>query len=84
MFLFFFRILEMRQFGFIQRWEKQFFPQPNKCQTNYNDVPNQPRISFKNLSGAFLLLLVGLSLAFFIFILEKIIYYHKMNFSSKA
>ena len=36
----------------------------------------------KNLSGAFLILLVGLTTAFLAFIIERIVYYHKQNFGS--
>jgi hypothetical protein len=71
--------LELRQFGLIQHWEKQFLPQPNDCLTNYQDIPKQPRISLKNLSGAFLILLVGLTASFFAFIVERIVYYHQQN-----
>ena len=76
------RILEMAQFGFIQHWEKTFQTQPDECLTNYNDIPDKPRISLKNLSGAFLILLVGLPLALLAFIVEKIVYYHKKNFGT--
>lgn len=76
------RILEMAQFGFIQHWEKTFLSQPDECLTNYNDIPDKPRISLKNLSGAFLILLVGLPLALLAFIVEKIVYYHKKNFGT--
>ena len=76
------RILELRQFGLIQHWEKQFLPQPNECATKYLEKPEKPRISLKNLSGAFLLLLVGISVAILVFIIEKIVYYHKKNFGN--
>lgn len=72
----------MSQFGLIQHWENQFLPQPGECFTNYQDIPKQPRISLKNLSGAFLILLVGLTTAFIAFIIEQIVYYHKQNFGS--
>ena len=77
-----YRILEMQQFGLIQHWGKQFIPQPGECRNNYQNVPEKPRISLKNLSGAFLILVVGLTLAFLAFIMEKIIYYHKQNFNN--
>ena len=76
-------ILELRQYGLIQHWEKNFAPQPNECATKYSEIPNKPRISLKNLSGAFLLLIVGLSIATLVFIIETIVYYHKKNFVSQ-
>jgi hypothetical protein len=69
----------MKQFGLIQHWGKQFIPQPDECLNNYQDKPDKPRISLKNLSGAFLVLLVGSTASLFAFIIEKIVYYHKKN-----
>lgn len=71
----------MKQFGLIERWGKQFLAQPDECLNNYQDKPDKPRISLKNLSGAFLILLIGLATSSLIFVMEKIIYYHKKNFN---
>ena len=60
-------------------WEKKFNPQPDRCLGDINKVLRNHRISLDNLSGAFVVLLMGYAFAFFVFIVEKIIYYHKKN-----
>jgi len=61
-------------------WEKKFNPQPDRCLLgDINKVFGNHRISLDNLSGAFVVLLMGYALAFFVFIVEKIIYIHKKN-----
>lgn len=55
-------------------------PQPDRKCASYSQKNSQlPRISLANLSGAFILLLVGWSVAFLAFLVEKIVYYHKLN-----
>jgi len=59
-------------------------PTPDDCLTyKYQEkqTTKKPRISLKNLSGAFLILGVGINIAFFVFLVEKIVYYHKKNFN---
>lgn len=73
------RILELRQYGFLKHWKSQYLPQQEACSLKYNEQPNNPRISLVNLGGPFVLLAVGLSLAFLVFLMEKIVYYHKLN-----
>ena len=75
----FFRILELRQFGLLQHWEKQFLSPPESCSYDYIKKPNRPRISLTDIGGAFVLLIGGLSLAILVFLIEKIVYYHKLN-----
>ena len=73
--------MELKQNGFIEKWETQSIPQPNKnCSLDVlQQRTTRPRISFADLIGAFVLLAVGLSLAALAFLIEKIIYYHQLN-----
>jgi ionotropic glutamate receptor len=75
------RLLELTETGIIDYWEILFRPMPGKCkanfQTGYNALPtdNQQHkpLTLKNLTGAFLVLLVGSSLSLLTFLCEKII-----------
>jgi hypothetical protein len=74
------RLLELTETGIIDYWEILFRPMPGKCEANYktgyNALPtdNQHKpLTLKNLTGAFLVLLVGLSLSLLAFLYEKII-----------
>lgn len=72
--------MESWQYGLIDHWNKQNMPQPDRKCADYRQQSSElPRISLANLSGAFVLLLVGWSLAIFAFIVEKIVHYHKLN-----
>ncbi|XP_057376733.2 glutamate receptor ionotropic, delta-1-like isoform X2 [Daphnia carinata] len=73
-------ILELREGGFIDYWDVWFRPMPGQCMENIKGSGlkspggrKHPSLSFKNLSGAFLLFLVGVSLAVLAFLCEQII-----------
>jgi len=72
-------IMEMMQYGFLQHWEKQFMPQLDKKCSDNHQKQKKMRISLGNFSGVFVLLFVGWSCAFFAFLIEKIVYYRKLN-----
>ena len=62
----------------MQYWDHWFRRIPPKCLANINKVQqkkapnNKSRLSLKNLTGAFIILLVGYSLAILSFISERI------------
>nr|CAH0101879.1 unnamed protein product [Daphnia galeata] len=70
-------LLELQQIGLIDFWDTWFRPMPPQCngkdptKTSGNKLS---ALSFKNLTGAFLLLAVGLSLSLLVFLLEQIYY----------
>ncbi|XP_046448145.1 glutamate receptor ionotropic, delta-1-like isoform X1 [Daphnia pulex] len=71
-------ILELQQTGIIDYWDTWFRPMPPQCNgkppTGVNSPGNNPsRLSLKNLTGAFLVLLVGLGLSFMAFLFEQIV-----------
>lgn len=75
-----YRILELREGGFIDHWDLWFRPMPGQCIENFKrggfKSPRSrkyPSLWFKNLSGAFLLFLVGTSLSVLAFLCEHII-----------
>jgi ionotropic glutamate receptor len=71
------RLLELQQTGIIDFWDTWFRPMPPQCN---GKAPTKrsgnklPALSLKNLTGAFLLLAVGLSLSLLVFLLEQIYY----------
>ena len=70
--------MQLRENGLLQHWENKFYPKLDKCMDGAYKMTNKNhRISFKNLSGAFVALLVGITLALFSFLLEKIIFFSK-------
>ncbi|EFX82216.1 hypothetical protein DAPPUDRAFT_316861 [Daphnia pulex] len=71
-------ILEMQQIGLIDHWDSWFRPMPPQC-TGKPQIENKAtgnkltRLNMKNLTGAFIVLLVGLSLSLLAFLCEIII-----------
>lgn len=79
-FLGYYRLLELQESGLIDHWDLWFRPMPDQCMENVKrsgvktrGSKKHPPLSLKNLSGAFLVLLVGVSLAVLAFLCEKII-----------
>jgi hypothetical protein len=73
----------MAQAGLFDYWELWFRPVPPQCQENIQTArtvdhkfmktkDKPPALTFKNLTGAFIVLLLGLSLSFFTFLCELI------------
>ena len=66
----------MDSFGLIAYGNAKFFPIPDRC-INWKPPSGLTRLSFRGLSGAFVLLGVGFALAFSIFIIERLIEWRK-------
>jgi hypothetical protein len=70
------RILELLQIGLIDHWDTWFRPMPPQCsgkpQSGNKKKKTTTPLSLKNLTGAFLVLLIGLSLSILSFLIEKI------------
>jgi hypothetical protein len=70
------RILELQEAGLVNYWDTWFRPMPPQCngkpQMGSKKTKLSP-LSMNNLTGAFLVLLVGLSLSILAFLVEKII-----------
>jgi hypothetical protein len=67
--------LELLQIGLIDHWDTWFRPMPPQCNgkpPNGNKTKKLSPLSLKNLTGAFLVLLIGLSLSILVFLIEKI------------
>jgi ionotropic glutamate receptor len=77
--------MELQQSGLIDYWDTWFRPMPLQClgkiQYGYK-APNKnehPPLSLKNLTGAFIILSVGLSLSLLAFLCEKILFLFKRH-----
>jgi hypothetical protein len=71
-------ILELQQTGIIDFWDTWFRPMPPQCNgknTQQSAEKKLAPLSFKNLTGAFVLLAFGLSLSFLVFLVEKIVHF---------
>lgn len=77
------RILGLQESGLLMHWERKYYPQPDRCLGDINKLSRNQRISLSNLSGAFLVLLIGHALAFLVLIMEKCIYFWQLNRSTK-
>jgi hypothetical protein len=68
--------LNLQEIGLVNFWDTWFRPMPPQCtgkpQTG-NKTKKLSPLSLKNLTGAFVVLLVGLSLSLLAFLCEKII-----------
>jgi hypothetical protein len=69
--------LEIQQIGLVDFWDSWFRPMPPQCdgkpQSGNKKKKTTTPLSLKNLTGAFLVLLVGLSLSLLAYLCEKII-----------
>lgn len=78
-------MLELMQTGIIDHWDSRFRPMPGKCMGNIRNAHttetsatlkqknHPPSLSLKNLTGAFVVLLVGFSISFLAFLCEQIV-----------
>nr|CAH0104494.1 unnamed protein product [Daphnia galeata] len=75
-------ILQLHQTGIIDYWDLWFRPMPPQCDGKPVKIRKQKsppgngkpsRLSLKNLTGAFVILIFGMSLSFLVFLCEKII-----------
>ncbi len=91
------RLLEIMQAGLLDYWEERFRPIPPQCQGNIKSCnppdskalkmkDHPPALTLKNLTGAFIVLLLGFSLSFLAFLCESIISHrnHQSRRSKKA
>ena len=75
-----YRLMELLQTGLMDYWEIWFRPMPRQCKgkikSGYTPPDNNrhPPLSLKNLTGAFIVLLVGLSISFLAYLCEKIVF----------
>ena len=80
------RVLYLYAFGFPVAWERSIIPKKHcdlrsqkKANSHVKVKGEQPSIKLTELSGAFLVLGVGLSFAFLVFLIEKIVAVWKEN-----
>ncbi|XP_046448237.1 uncharacterized protein LOC124197028 isoform X2 [Daphnia pulex] len=70
-------LLDLQQTGIIDHWDSWFRTMPRKCMANikygYNTETKPSPLTLKNLTGAFIVLLIGSSLSFLAFLCEKIL-----------
>jgi hypothetical protein len=71
------RLLELQQIGLIDYWDLWFRPMPPQCMGNIKSsykttTKKHPPLSLKNLTGAFIILLVGFSFSLLVFLCEQI------------
>jgi hypothetical protein len=71
------RLLDLQQTGIIDHWDSWFRTMPRKCMANikygYNTETKPSPLTLKNLTGAFIVLLIGSSLSLLAFLCEKIL-----------
>ena len=75
------RLLELLEIGLIDYWDALFHPVPGQCMNNLKNAgartsssktEQHHRLTFKNLAGAFIVLLVGIDLSLLAFVYELI------------
>ncbi|XP_046641006.1 ionotropic receptor 93a-like [Daphnia pulicaria] len=70
-------LLDLQQTGIIDHWDSWFRTMPRKCMANikygYNTETKPSPLTLKNLTGAFIVLLIGSSLSLLAFLCEKIL-----------
>jgi hypothetical protein len=72
------RLLALQQTGILDHWDSWFRPLPPQCNANNRKQSKKTgtvrnaALSLKNLTGAFVVLLIGFSLSFLVFLVERI------------
>jgi hypothetical protein len=72
----------MLETGLLGKWIETFNPESKECSLKNKKKTGNPRITLKNLTSAFALLLLGVSVSFLVFILELIFRVYRFNSSS--
>ena len=72
----------MQETGLLGKWIETFNPESKECSLKNKKKTGNPRITLKNLTSAFALLLLGVSVSFLVFILELICRVYRFNSSS--
>ena len=74
-----FRVLELYENGIFNHWDLWIRPYPRQCTANVNGLAEKQtkevklrRLSLKNLTGAFIILSIGLGLSFLVCMCERI------------
>lgn len=78
-------ILELRATGLMDEWNKKFNPEPTECLMKYKEKANdKTRLSLRNLTSAFVLVVFGWVLSTIIFVAELVrrFLYSKNTFCS--
>lgn len=71
----FYRLIELNAFGLIEYWMKFHVASPRQCLdtiTRHNKQSANPRLSLKNLTGAFVILGFGCMISFLVFVIERL------------
>ena len=71
--------MELHENGLFNHWDLWFRPMPPKCSSNIKGTANSNkpvdgglrRLSLKNLTGAFVVLGVGIGISLIVFLIEK-------------
>ncbi len=69
-----YRVIEMNQFGLIEHWIASYQAMPHQClaQAAKKQRFETPRLSLKNLTGAFAVLVIGYVVSFLVFVIERL------------
>lgn len=74
-------MIELNAFGLIEYWMKFHAANPYQCLDSSthrnNKQTSRPRLSLKNLTGAFAVLVFGYTISLIIFILERFKFYYQ-------
>ncbi|XP_057374282.2 ionotropic receptor 93a-like [Daphnia carinata] len=66
-------IIDMNGFGLIDHWVQTYQVMPHRCLSRTaRKRREQPRLSLKNLTGAFVVLLTGYAVSFLVFVVERL------------
>ncbi len=68
----------MAETGLVDHWRKKVTPRTERCDPEIRRDGDGDRkiLTLADLSGPFILLICGLTMSFFVFVLEKLYYYH--------
>lgn len=79
-FLFYRSLAEIFDFGLVNIWTQWYQPDVRQCRNEYRKSPksdkNRAKLSLKNMTGAFVVLLVGIVTSFLILLGEMIFFFH--------
>lgn len=74
----FYRISRMRESGLLSHWKKKYWPGPNAC-TSSRRVSAPAPLTIENLTGHFLLWVIGIGLASIAFLSNMVIRFYNLR-----
>lgn len=74
-------MMRLAESGLVAHWRKKVTPRTERCdpEIRRDGDDNRKILTLADLSGPFILLICGLTFSFWVFLIEKLYYYHTVR-----